>query len=133
MFNRVVSAGITNKRGVGETPPPGRDVIKERRESPRMPMAFDVVLNHHDQVIVGTLRDISMNGAFICAEPDILPYAGTVEIGFSVPVNGEAKYFRMQATIRRVTQAGTGISFGDVGREAYFNLVDLYTATARVA
>jgi len=102
----------------------------ERRESPRLPLTLDVVLNHHDQVVIGTLRDVSLNGAFIDADPDILPYSGTVELGFSIPVNGEAKQFRMQATIRRVTQTGAAISFGDVGREAYFNLVDLYTTTA---
>lgn len=105
-------------------------MIKERRESARLPLSLDVVLNHHDQAIVGTLRDVSMNGAFIDAEPDILPYGGTVEIGFSVPVNGATKHFRMTATIRRVTQTGTGISFGDAGRDAYFSLVDLYTASA---
>lgn len=103
---------------------------KERRESQRLPLSVDVVLNHHDQVVIGTLRDVSLNGAFIDAEPDILPYSGTVEFGFTVPVNGGSKHFRMVATIRRVTQSGAGISFGDVDREAYFNLVDLYTASA---
>lgn len=105
-------------------------MVQERRESPRLPLSLDVVLNHHDQVIVGTLRDVSMNGAFIDADPDIMPYGGMVELGFSVPAKGETKYFRLYATIRRVTQVGTAVSFGDVGREAFFNLVDMYTASA---
>ena len=98
----------------------------ERRESQRLPIGIDVVLNHHSQAIVCTLKNISINGAFIDAEPTLLPYNGNVELGFTVPVNGASKQFRVPATIRRLTDSGAGLSFGDIGQEAYFSLIDLY-------
>lgn len=101
----------------------------ERRESPRLPVGVDVVLNHRNQAVVCSIKNISLTGAFIDAEPELLPYNGNVELGFSVPVNGESKQFRVPATIRWMTNGGAGISFGDIGREAYFSLVDLYAGS----
>lgn len=98
----------------------------ERRENQRLPIGIDVVLNHRSQVVVCTIKNISPTGAFIDAEPDLLPYHGSVELGFSVPVNGENKEFRVPATIRWLAQSGAGVSFGDIGRDAYFSLIDLY-------
>ncbi len=94
-----------------------------------MPIGIDVVLNHRSQAVVCTIKNISMNGAFIDAEPELLPYSGNVELGFSVPVNGESKQFRVPATIRWLAEGGAGVSFGDIGREAYFSLVDLYAGS----
>lgn len=101
----------------------------ERRESERLPIGIDVVLNHRSQAVVCTIKNISMNGAFIDAEPELLPYNGSVELGFSVPVNGESRQFRVPATIRWLAASGAGVSFGDIGREAYFSLVDLYAGS----
>ena len=101
----------------------------ERRTSPRLPVSLDVVLNHRAQSVICTMRDISLGGAFLDAEPDLLPYAGVVELNFSVPSDLAAGQLRLLATIERSTERGTAVSFGDVGRDAYFQLVDLVTAT----
>lgn len=101
-------------------------MTSERRESQRLPIGVDVVLNHRSQAVVCTIKNISLNGAYIDAEPELLPYNGSVELGFTVPVNGESKQFRVPATIRWLAASGAGVSFGDIGREAYFSLVDLY-------
>ena len=100
----------------------------ERRTSPRLPVSLDVVLNHRAQSVVCTMRDISLGGAFLDAERELMPYAGTVELNFSVPAETAAGQLRLLATIERSTEQGTAVSFGDVGRDAYFQLVDLVTA-----
>ena len=74
------------------------------------------------------MRDISLGGAFIAAEPDLLPYAGTVELNFSAPAKSVRGELRLQATIERTTEQGAAVSFGDVGRDAYFQLVDIVTS-----
>lgn len=98
----------------------------ERRESQRVPIGIDVVLNHRSQAVVCSIKNISPNGAFIDAEPELLPYNGSVELGFSVPINGESKQIRVPATIRWLSAGGAGVRFDDIGRDAYFSLIDLY-------
>lgn len=102
------------------------NMTPERRESPRLPVGIDVVLNHRSQAVVCTLKDISFTGAFVDAEPELLPYHGQIELGWSVAVNGETKEFRVPAVIRRQTEQGVGVSFREISRDAYFSLIDLY-------
>lgn len=103
-------------------------MITDRRRSRRLPVALDAVLSHRAQAVICTLRDISLEGAFIDAASDLLPYAGTVELNFSLPTDPGGAALRLPATIRRSTDSGVAVTFGDVGREAYFGLVDLVTA-----
>lgn len=105
----------------------------ERRKNRRLPVALDVVLNHRAQSIICTMRDISLDGAFIEADSDLLPYAGTIELGFNLPSVSSSNYVRLLATIQRTTQEGAAVSFGDVGRDAYFSLVDLVSDDSRGA
>lgn len=100
-------------------------MASERRKSRRLPVALDVVLNHRSQTVICTLRDISLEGAFIDADAELLPYAGTVELNFSLPTGSGYREVRLPAMIRRSTDAGVAVTFGDVGQEAYFSLVDL--------
>lgn len=98
----------------------------ERRKSPRLAVALDVVLKHRAQSVVCTMRDISLSGTFVSAEPELLPYAGLVELSFSLPVKDAAPaYVRLPATIQRVTEDGAAVTFGEMGGEVYFRLVDL--------
>lgn len=96
----------------------------ERRKSLRLPVSLDVVLNHRAQSVICTMRDISLSGAFIDAEPELLPYAGVVELNFSLPAGSAPDYVRLSATIQRVTEAGAAVRFGDMGGDIYFRLVD---------
>jgi hypothetical protein len=98
----------------------------ERRKNLRLPVSLDVVLNHRAQSVVCTIRDISLGGAFVDAEPELLPYAGAVELSFSVPTDSGG-CLRLSASIRRVTSNGAAVSFGEMGHQAYFRLVDLIT------
>jgi hypothetical protein len=100
----------------------------ERRTSPRLPVSLDVVLNHRAQSVICTMHDISLGGALLEAEPDLMPYAGVVELNFSIPSDSDIGQLRLLATIERTTEQGTAVSFGDIGRDAYFQLVDLVTA-----
>ncbi|MHB8621774.1 MAG: PilZ domain-containing protein [Sulfuricaulis sp.] len=101
-------------------------MINERRDSQRIPVVLDAVLNYQAQVMVCTVRDISLNGAFIEGMPDGLPYFNApVELGLTLTNAGETKQYRLPAKIRRLTDKGAGLSFGDVGMDAYFSLVSL--------
>jgi len=103
-------------------------MTNERRECPRLPVTIDAVLSCQTSTLVCTIRDISLNGAFIEAHPEEIPYNGAVELGVTVTANGENSYHRLPATITRVSDKGAGISFGDIGQETYFSLVDLVYA-----
>lgn len=98
----------------------------ERRDSQRVPIALDAVLNYQAQVMVCTIRNISLNGAFIEGTPEGLPYFNApVELGLTLTAGGETKQHRIPAKIRRITDNGVGLTFGDVGMDAYFSLVNL--------
>ena len=100
--------------------------MNERRDSQRVPVLFEAVLNYQAQVLVCTVRDISLNGAFIEGPPHELPYFNAaVELGFAVRIGSETKHHRIPAKIRRIGESGAGVSFGDVGMDAYFSLVTL--------
>jgi hypothetical protein len=100
---------------------------EERRKTPRLAVSLDAVLSHRAQSVICTMRDISLGGAFVDAEPELLPYAGMVEISFSVPTSSAQGYVRLSATIQQVRENGAAVTFGDIGRDAYFQLVDFVT------
>lgn len=98
----------------------------ERRDSQRVPVTLDAILNYQAHVMVCTVRDISLNGAFIEGAPEGVPYFNApVELGLSLNSGGETKQHRIPAKIRRITDKGVGLTFGDVGMDAYFSLVNL--------
>lgn len=97
----------------------------ERRTNQRMPTEMSAVLNFDTHAQICTVRDISPTGAFIETDPAELPLSRSVELGMSVVTRNGTKYYRLPVLIRRVTEGGAGVSFGDIERETYFNLVDL--------
>jgi hypothetical protein len=97
----------------------------ERRNNQRMPIEMSAVLNYNSHAQFCTVRDISPTGAFIETDPSELPLSRTVELGMSIETRNGTKYYRLPVLIRRVTEGGAGVSFGDIERETYFNLVDL--------
>ncbi len=100
--------------------------LAERRENRRIPVAFDAVLSYRQHTLVCTLRDISMDGAFLNTYPDELPYTDAhVELGLTFNKNGNYKHCRIPARIRRISEDGAAISFSDVGIDAYSNLVSI--------
>ena len=100
--------------------------MNERRDSQRIPVTIDAVLNYQAQVMICSIRDISLNGAFIEGTPAGLPYFNApVELGLTLTSGGETKQHRFPAKICRITNQGVGLAFGDVGMDAYFSLVNL--------
>jgi hypothetical protein len=100
--------------------------MNERRDSQRVPVEIEAVLNYQAQVMICKVRDISLNGAFIEGVPEGLPYFNApVELGLTLNAGGEIKQHRIPAKIQRLADNGAGLSFGDVGMDAYFSLVSL--------
>lgn len=100
--------------------------MNERRDSQRISVEMSAVLNYQAQIMACTVRDISLNGALIGDLPMELPFFNApVELGLTLNAGGETKQFRIPAKIRRVTEKGAGLSFGDVAMETYFSLVNL--------
>ena len=100
--------------------------MNERRDSQRVPVEINAVLNYQAQVMVCTVRDISLNGAFIGDLPEQLPFFNaSVELGLTLTAGGQSKQYRIPAKIRRLTDKGAGLSFGDVEMDTYFSLVSL--------
>lgn len=97
----------------------------DRRDNQRVPTEMSAVLNYDMHALICTVKDISPTGAFIEADPAELPQSRSIELGMQVDTKNGPKYYRLPVLIRRVTENGAGVSFGDVDREAYFNLVDL--------
>lgn len=99
---------------------------QERRGNPRVPVVLDAVLNYQALALVGTIRNISLNGAFLEAPAEDLPFTDTpVELSLTLGQNGEPRYHRILARVRRVAGNGAGLSFSDLEKDAYFDLVNL--------
>lgn len=98
----------------------------ERRADSRRPITLDAVINYQTMALIGTIRDISLKGAFFETSPEDLPYKDTpVELNLTVSHNGETRYHRIPARVRRIAENGAGLSFGDLERDVYFDLVSL--------
>jgi hypothetical protein len=101
-------------------------MMTEKRDTPRMPVILDAILNYRATAVMCTVRDISLGGAYVEAQPEDLPYSGDIELGITVNNNnGPSKYYRLPGRICRVTNSGAGISFQSDRQDAYFSLVDL--------
>lgn len=100
--------------------------MNEQRKNQRIPVGVDAVLNYREHVLICTLRDISLNGAFLEAPPDDLPYTNSsVELALTVTRDGTAKHCRIPARISRITDNGAAVSFGDVEMDTYSSLVSI--------
>lgn len=68
----------------------------------------------------------SLNGAFLEAPAEDLPFTDTpVELSLTLSQNGEPRYHRILARVRRVAGNGAGLSFSDLEKDTYFDLVNL--------
>jgi hypothetical protein len=104
---------------------PGNQPADERRTNQRVPTEMSAVLNYNTHAQICTVRDISPTGAFIETDPADLPLSRAIELGMSVETRNGPQYYRLPVLIRRVTDNGAGVSFGDIERDTYFNLIDL--------
>jgi len=98
----------------------------ERRDTPRIPIALETILNYNNQSYEhSTTRDISLDGAFIESKAARLPKRGALELAIKLPVEGAPKYHRFHAQVVRVTNNGAGLLFDRVDTDSYAALLDL--------
>ncbi len=98
----------------------------ERRDTPRIPIALDAILNFNNQNYQHSVtRDISLDGAFVEAKGGKLPKKGAMDIAIKLPVEGTPKYHRFHAEIVRITPNGAGLLFDRVDTDSYAALLDL--------
>lgn len=97
----------------------------DKRTDLRVPTSLNAVLNYDAHAVMCTVRDISMGGAFVEADPTELPLTRSVELGMSVETESGTKHYRVPVLIRHITNEGAGISFGELNGNDYFDLVDI--------
>lgn len=98
----------------------------ERRDTPRIPIALEAILNFSNQNYQQSVtRDISLDGCFV--ETPVHPPArkGPLELAIKLPTEGTPKYHRFQAQVVRVTPTGAALVFDKVDTDAYAALLDL--------
>lgn len=90
-------------------PPPGA----ERRQHPRAPVEAAVTLSHGDLIVLTSIMDASLGGAFIAAPDDLV-----VAVGDLVVIDfGKTKRILQEARVVRVV-AGPPRGFAVAWREA---------------
>lgn len=102
--------------------------VSERRESPRIRITQPVILNH---VKLGTdsgyIENVSLNGAFIRSEWNVLPAFTAVQITVTLS-SGEqrtVREYQLPATVTRCTKKGIGVQFDRLDMESYGALLKL--------
>lgn len=98
----------------------------ERRDTPRIPIALEAILNYNNRNFQHSVtRDISLDGAFVEAKDASLPKRGTLELAIKLPAEGTTRYHRFHAQVVRVTDRGAGLLFDRVETDSYAALLDL--------
>lgn len=98
----------------------------ERRDTQRIPITLDTILNYNNQHFQhASTRDISLDGAFVESKSGSLTKKGTMELAIKLPGEGAAKYHRFHAQVVRVANNGAGLLFDRVDTDAYAALLDL--------
>lgn len=98
----------------------------ERRDTPRIPIALEAILNFNNQNYQQSVtRDISLDGCFIETAAQPPARKGPMELAIKLPTEGTQKYHRFQAQVVRITPTGAGLLFDKVDTDAYAALLDL--------
>jgi len=99
----------------------------ERRDTPRIPIALETILQYQDQNYRRSVtRDISLDGAFVeTHSPAALTRKDQLDVAIKLPIDGESHYHRFHARVVRVTETGAALAFDKTETEAYEALLDL--------
>ena len=106
-----------------------QEVWKHPREFTRCQTAIDVEIAGSDRTVVGSTRDVSLNGIYLCGERSfaagtrcqVTLYVGGRESGVQVDASGR---------VARVDDAGMAISFEAVNLDGYHHLKQLVLLNA---
>jgi len=116
-----------NRRHAGGAPATAKEggMKTERRDTPRIPIALDAIVNYNTQNYQHSItRDISLDGAFVETQ-NKFPKKGGVELAIQLPTEGRNKFHRFHAQVIRTTSGGAGVVFDKVDTDAYAALLDL--------
>jgi hypothetical protein len=98
----------------------------ERRDTPRIPITLDTILNYNNNDYHhSTTRDISLDGAFVDTMGSSPPKKGVMDLAIKLPSEGVPKYHRFQAQVVRTTANGAALLFDRVDTDSYAALLDL--------
>lgn len=98
----------------------------ERRDTPRIPITLDTILNYNNQNYQhSTTRDISLDGAFVATNNGKPLKKGLLELAIKLPTEGLPKYHRFHAQVVRATETGAALLFDRVDTDSYAALLDL--------
>lgn len=98
----------------------------ERRDTPRIPISLDAVLQFRDQNYRRSItRDISLDGAFVEARNSSLTRKDRLDLSIKLPIDGESRYHQFHAQVVRVTDTGAALAFDKTDSQAYEALLDL--------
>ncbi|BAU50413.1 hypothetical protein SVA_3879 [Sulfurifustis variabilis] len=98
----------------------------ERRDTPRIPIALEAVLNFNTQNYQQSVtRDISLDGCFVETAAQPPAKKGPMELAIKLPTEGTQKFHRFQAQVVRITPTGAALLFDKVDTDAYAALLDL--------
>jgi hypothetical protein len=100
----------------------------ERRDTPRIPIALEAILQYEDQNYRRSVtRDISLDGAFIEASQisNNIGKKDRLDLAIKIQVDGESHYHQFRGRVIRVTETGAALAFDKTETEAYEALLDL--------
>jgi hypothetical protein len=115
---------LNNQKNPGEREGAVTDKGRERRINPRTPVELDAVLNYDSRAVICTVRDISVSGAFLETDTSELPFKESVELSVNLPTEKGMRSHRVPILIRRRSDNGAGVAFGELDKDAYYNLLE---------
>jgi hypothetical protein len=110
--------------------PEGERLKAERRDTPRIPIALEAILNYNNRDYQHLItHDISLDGVFVQTPPDAELQKGTINIAISLPGSVQKKYHRFSAKLVRLTRQGAGFAFDEaIEPDSYEALLELVFA-----
>ena len=98
----------------------------DRRLGPRRWAHVTAMINHNRLGMCRcTLRDISLEGAFVETAGQILDQDERVELVLKVRAGDHNQHCRVPATVARVSDEGAALVFDDPDEELYRTLFDI--------
>jgi hypothetical protein len=87
------------------------NIIMDRRWSARkqLPISITLEVPRHGSPVTGSLRDLSLNGAFV--KTDFLLPLSPLVVAFTLPVDSRQEKLRLEARVVRRTAAGSALMF----------------------
>lgn len=101
-------------------------MTSERRDTPRIPVAVEAILNFNNRDYQHLVtRDISLDGVFVHVPPGTALGKGAIDIAIGLPGTQRKHFHRFRAKLVYTTRQGAGFTFESVEPDAYEALLEL--------